>query len=1026
MAIHFSNIRRSLCLGLVSFLTAVSALVAVAPNTALADPFTYSDVSAGYHSSCSLSTDGRALCWGWNYQGYLGVGSRETSVTVPSVVATPAGVRFVSIEAGSYFTTCGLTTTGAVYCWGESALGRWTGAPSITPVLVALPSGVVATQLSVGATHACVISNDGVYCWGNWSTGELGVGEIEPTVTPVRVTLPENQVAVSIAAGVAFTCVATTTGSAYCWGTNTDGQTGIGYKSNQSSPIMVPTAVVVPDAVNFVQVTTGLNRACAVDATGGAWCWGHNYNGTFGNGTYTSNSSPQRVLLPAGISLSSISTGWYHTCALTTTGTLLCWGTNDNGELGTGTTLGGKTIRQTVLPDGVVAASISAGLGQTCMLTTTHEAWCWGVNYFGSLGQGTLVGSKLPVKILAVGTPTVASPLATSVGAEQATVGANINPNGHIASVVLALSKNSTLAESTVRTITLSASLQNTPAKRFSSFAIRTSLTDLDPKTTYYFEFRSTNALGSTSSAIGSFTTTGDIPAIDIDPISDIHGDSGMASMRVHPNELATTAELTYAQDASFTQDVHTIGLGILRGNDAVALSALMPELDARTQYFVRISATNRLGTTLSSVISFTTVGALPTAITGEATTTGTGATIEATVNAMDTRVTASIQYWLTSSSPDHAQHTTRRVINGTTDQSLSFAVNELTIATDYSYRVVATNNLGTVIGDTRTLRTRGGSPIVGAVSATDITQTGVTVKATIDSNEFSTFTKMQLSTDRSFVDDVSEYYVARTPAGSTRQAVVPVDDLTPRTTYFVRFVATNSIGSTTSASTSFVTRTPIGVSINNGDTSTHSARVILSITAPDNADSVIISHTRTFTNQRVFDLDSKIDWTLVALVDGEAATRTVYVKFVLTDDTTSPVFSDSITLTTLPSLPPDPDSPVDITTTTTTTTTVAPTTDVVAPTIVAATVGPQFALKKGVAASSVRTRLTVSTRDAASGVARIEVRDASKKKTVLRSSVSRKSARYSVKVPVGSRSIQFRVIDLAGNATAWRTIEFR
>ena len=266
MAIHFSNIRRSLCLGLVSFLTAVSALVAVAPNTALADPFTYTDISAGYHSSCSLSADGRALCWGWNYQGYLGVGSRETSVTVPSVVTTPAGVRFVSIEAGSYFTTCGLTTTGAVYCWGESALGRWTGAPSITPVLVDLPSGVVATQLSVGATHACVISNDGVYCWGNWSTGELGVGEIEPTVTPVHVTLPNNQTAVSIAAGVAFTCVATTIGSAYCWGTNTDGQTGIGYKSNQHSPIMVPTAVVVPDGINFVQVTTGLNRACAVDA----------------------------------------------------------------------------------------------------------------------------------------------------------------------------------------------------------------------------------------------------------------------------------------------------------------------------------------------------------------------------------------------------------------------------------------------------------------------------------------------------------------------------------------------------------------------------------------------------------------------------------------------------------------------------------------------------------------------------------------------------------------------------------------
>ncbi len=1022
MVIHFSDIRRSLCLGLVSFLTAVSALVAVAPKTALADPFTYGDVSAGFRGNCSLTTDGRALCWGWNYQGYLGVGSRETSVTVPSVVVTPAGVRFVSIEAGNYFTSCGLTTTGAVYCWGESALGRWTGAPSITPVLVALPTGVVATQLSVGASHACVISNNGVYCWGNWSTGELGVGIIEPTVTPVLVTLPNNQTAISIAAGVAFTCAATTTGSAYCWGTNDEGQTGIGSISSQrQGGVMYPTAVLIPNGVNIVQVTAGLERACALDSAGNAWCWGRNYNGSFGDGTYIRDSpSPRRVDLPAGTALSSISTGWYHTCGLTTTGTLLCWGTNDSGELGTGTTLGGKTIRQTVLPDGVVAASISAGGSKTCMLTTTNEAWCWGLDLFNPSGPRDAL-SYFPRKILPVGTPSIASPTASAVQAEQATVSASINPNGNKASVVLALSKNSSLAESTVRTIALSASLQNTPAKLFSSFAIRTVLADLDPQTIYYFQFRSTNALGSTSSVIGSFTTTGEIPSVNIDPISDIHGDSGMASMRVHPHELATTTELTYAQDASFTRDVHTVALGTLRGNDVVALRVNLTDLDARTEYFVRVSASNRLGSTLSPVVSFTTVGALPTATTGSATTTGTGATIETTVNAMDTRVTTSVQYWPTSSGPEQGQQTPSRVINGTTDQSLSFEIDGLKLATEYNYRIVATNNLGTTTGDTRTLRTRGGSPIVSAVSATDISQTEATIKASINSNEFSTFTKLQVSTDRSFADDVSEYYVARTPAGSTRQAIVPLGGLTPRTNYFVRFIATNSLGSTTSTSIGFVTRTPIGVSINNGDSSTDSARVVLSLGAPDNADSVIISNNRAFSNQRVFDLDSKIDWTLVALGESKADTRTVFVKFVLSDDTTSAVFSDSITLTAARTSPDNTDSPVDIAAPAKTT---KP--DVVAPVVVAATVDPKFVINKGIATSSARTRLTLSTHDNASGIARIEVRDATKKKTVIRYAVSSKTARHSIKVPVGSRAIQFRVLDSAGNATAWKTIEFR
>ena len=301
-----------------------------------------------------LFRSGIGVCWGWNYNGSLATTDTASSVLTPSIVSMPAGESFHNIEAGSYFMSCGLAQSGNVYCWGEGGVvGR-----------VPFPHGTVVSQLSVGASQGCVITTDArLYCWGDWNSGEVGVGDFEPTNLPQRVTLPDGAIPAHVSAGVSFTCATATNGAAYCWGSNGDGQLGNGTTTMSK----VPVRVTRPADVSFATVSAGLERACAVDTNGGGWCWGRNYSGAFGDGTYTNSATPRQVALPADTTLASLRTGWYHTCAITTTGSVLCWGENSSGALGWGGTFGGKTIRTAALPDGAVAASLSTGLAGTCV-----------------------------------------------------------------------------------------------------------------------------------------------------------------------------------------------------------------------------------------------------------------------------------------------------------------------------------------------------------------------------------------------------------------------------------------------------------------------------------------------------------------------------------------------------------------------------------------------------------------------------------------------------------------------------------
>ena len=147
----------------------------------------------------------------------------------------------------------------------------------------------------------------------------------------------------------------------------------------------------------FVQISTGDYHTCALTSRGAAYCWGNNFSGELGDGTTSNASSPQAVI--GGLRLASISAGYEFTCGLTTRGAAYCWGDNLYGELGDGTTTDSGVSGPQAVIGGLKFASIQPGAFHTCGLTSRGAAYCWGANFLMQLGNGTTTPSAVPVQV---------------------------------------------------------------------------------------------------------------------------------------------------------------------------------------------------------------------------------------------------------------------------------------------------------------------------------------------------------------------------------------------------------------------------------------------------------------------------------------------------------------------------------------------------------------------------------------------------------------------------------------------------
>ena len=364
-------------------------------TTPTPNPVVPTAVTAGSGFTCALLSDTTVKCWGENTHGQLGNGTFQPSafpVTVTGLTGATA------IAAGSDH-ACALLSSGSIRCWGENTSGQLgdgsSGTTRTTPVTTIGVSDARSITASTGGTCALLASGV-VKCWGDNTFGEIGNGTTGGVVSaPTAVSGLANVAAVI--GGSYHNCVLLTDHSAKCWGANINGEVGDGTNTSPRS-----TPVAVTGLTTATDLGAGGDTTCAVLSGGTAKCWGYNNFGNVGDGT-----SGTARLVPTSVSglttAVAITGGNQNTCALLSDGTAKCWGENDLGQIGDGFTAPTR-LTPTAVSALTGATAITTGGAHSCAIVTDHSVRCWGANTAGQVGDGTSSNIRTtPTKVAGLG-----------------------------------------------------------------------------------------------------------------------------------------------------------------------------------------------------------------------------------------------------------------------------------------------------------------------------------------------------------------------------------------------------------------------------------------------------------------------------------------------------------------------------------------------------------------------------------------------------------------------------------------------
>jgi alpha-tubulin suppressor-like RCC1 family protein len=356
-----------------------------APPAAAAphDPESPVHIASGDFHTCALRADGTVRCWGRNKEGQLGDGTTETR-TKPTTVAGVSDVTQLALGANF---SCALRRDGSVLCWGAGkAWGDGQTRSNVPPTPVAGLRG--AAQIDAGGLLVCAVLAGGtVRCWGN--EGD--------TSAPGATSLPAHD-AEEVTVGEAHACARMKDGTVRCWGDSPWNGTG--------GP-----SLASPRVAGATRVTTGDAMACALAGGEGVTCWGRNDQGELGRSPDNDwHAQPQRVVVPATCSaagqegrVTGVTAGESHVCAVVVGGCVSCWGSNGDGELGRGSQ--GRPESPGAVPGLEGVEELALGADHACARTRASAGtgggtiWCWGSNAQGQLGDGTTERRTTPTRV---------------------------------------------------------------------------------------------------------------------------------------------------------------------------------------------------------------------------------------------------------------------------------------------------------------------------------------------------------------------------------------------------------------------------------------------------------------------------------------------------------------------------------------------------------------------------------------------------------------------------------------------------
>jgi len=398
-------------------------------------------ISGGRFHSLAVKSDGTVWSWGYNSDGQLGNGV-TTTIPTPTPVKVAGLTGVISAAAGG-FHSLALKSDGTVWAWGDNVLGQLgdnSTTSRLAPVQVKGITGV--GSIAAGGFHSLALVNGGLRAWGSGYYGQLGDGSRYDSYVPEVV---QTGIALTtIAARDQVSAAIATNGQVFIWGYNYFTTTA----QNWSTPPAVALAVgnqhvlavdssdqvwqwgvrilTQPVQLSFSNfqiqsLAAGEFHSLAASTDGTVWSWGYNADGQLGTGDTVAVGNPTHIGSPTLANVTQLGAGRFHSLALaSTSGVVLAWGDNIDGELGIGSHT--STSNPTFVMQG---DSEVAGGGYHTLVRENNTLWAFGYNGYGELGNGTTAGSTRPTAVSTAGGLAGAIQVAAGAYHSLARTGAN-------------------------------------------------------------------------------------------------------------------------------------------------------------------------------------------------------------------------------------------------------------------------------------------------------------------------------------------------------------------------------------------------------------------------------------------------------------------------------------------------------------------------------------------------------------------------------------------------------------------------